>query len=335
LHVSGPRGKALIYRRKSWIRVGILAGVVITIRILQGIAWVKSMSGAVVIADTDPRKQLTLPGVDVVGTVRGETAQARSDATGFFRLTWKSSFWRGESAVLRFSHPAYQVLETREALANRIYIARLSPAPSGPAERAKAEVFISNVRVRYSIKATSTIDVGSTAETFQVVNTGDVPCPPGRGACSPDGMWKAAIGTFSLDADEGQEFQNARVSCIAGPCPFTKVETDGFSRGGRKISGAVRAWSDTTTFLVEAEVLRTMLSDMVRQSYPSIFGRTMTFTLPHDGQGPAIQAEVDGTGTVFPLGPALILSWASCNLQIAKDRTKIYSCALNPGYSFR
>jgi hypothetical protein len=294
------------------------------------------MSGAVVIADTDPRKQLPLPGVDVIGTVRGETAEAKSDSTGFFRLAWNRSFWRGEAATLRFRHPAYQALETREALANRLYIARMTPAPSGADEQAGAEVVIANVRVRYSIKATSTIDVGSTAETFQVVNAGDIPCPPGRnGVCSPDGVWKAAIGTFALDAGEGQEFQNARVSCIAGPCPFTKVETDGFSRGGRKINGTVRAWSDTTTFLVEAEVLRTMLSDMIRQSYPSIFGRTMTFTLPQNGQGPAIQAEVDGTGTIFPLGPALILSWASCNLQVAKDRTKIYGCALKPGYRFK
>jgi hypothetical protein len=309
-------------------------GIVIVLRLSQSVAWVNSMSGAVVIADADPRKQLPLPGVEIVGSVGNDTAQARSDASGFFRLAWRKRFWRGEVASLRFDHAGYQVFETGEPITNELYIARLTPAPSGPIDDARPDTVISNVRVRYSMKTTSTIDVGSTADTFQVVNTGNVRCP-GRGACSPDGVWKAEIGKFSLDAGEGQEFQNARVSCIAGPCPFTRVESDDFSRGGRKISGSVRAWSDTATFVVEAEVLRTMQSDMIRQSYPSIFGRTMTFTLPLHGQGPAIQAEVNGNATIFPVGPSLILSWASCNLQIAKDRTKIYSCALKSGYRFR
>ena len=138
-----------------------------------------------------------------------------------------------------------------------------------------------------------------------------------------------------MDAGPGQEFQSARVSCVAGPCPFTSVETDNFSRGGQRISGTVLAWADTAMFLVEAEVVRTALSDMVRQSYPSIFGRTLTFTVPPGGEGPSIQADVDGSAIVFPLGPALILSWASCNLQVTNDHTKLYSCSLKPGYRFR
>ena len=85
-----------------------------------------------------------------------------------------------------------------------------------------------------------------------------------------------------------------RVSCIAGPCPFTKIDSDGFSNGGRKIGATVRAWSDTVTFLVEAEVIHTMLTDSIRQAYPSIFGRGMSFTLPPTGQGPSIEADVNG-----------------------------------------
>jgi hypothetical protein len=61
----------------------------------------------------------------------------------------------------------------------------------------------------------------------------------------------------------------------------------------------------------------------------------MTFTLPPEGEGPSIQAEVNGSGIVFPLGPALILSWASCSLHVAPDRSKLYSCVLKPGYRFR
>jgi hypothetical protein len=89
------------------------------------------------------------------------------------------------------------------------------------------------------------------------------------------------------------------------------------------------------TFLVEAEVVRTMLSDTIRQAHPSIFGQDMTFTLPVTGQGPSVEAEVDGLRIVFPLGPDLSLSWASCNVQVASNRTKLYSCELKPGYRFR
>jgi hypothetical protein len=46
-------------------------------------------------------------------------------------------------------------------------------------------------------------------------------------------------------------------------------------------------------------------------------------------------AEVDGLQIVFPLGPDLNLSWASCNVQVDSNRTKLYSCELKPGYRFR
>jgi hypothetical protein len=209
-----------------------------------------------------------------------------------------------------------------------------SSASVARAESSDSEVPVGDIRVRYAVKATNTINIGSTAKTFEVVNTGDVSCDGGA-PCSPDGKWKAAIGSFALNAGEGQEFQNVRLSCIAGPCPFTKIDSDEFSRGGRKIGGTVRAWSDTVTFLVEADVVHTMLTDSIRQAYPSIFGRGMTFTLPPTGQGPSIEAEISGLQIVFPLGPDLQLSWATCNLQVAPDRTKLYSCELRPGYRFR
>jgi hypothetical protein len=171
-------------------------------------------------------------------------------------------------------------------------------------------------------------------KTFQVENKGDVLCqhhPP----CSPDGKWKAAIASAALDAGEGNEYENARVSCIAGPCPFTKIESDGFSHGGRNISVSVRNWSDTTTFLLQAEVFRSQISDIARESYPVIFGDSLNFTLPPAAEGPSLEAEVSGEGIVFPLGPAPILSWADCNVRVGRDQTKSYRCELKPGYEFR
>lgn len=138
-----------------------------------------------------------------------------------------------------------------------------------------------------------------------------------------------------LDAGDGNTFQGARVSCIAGPCPFTRIETDNFSRGGRKIEVSVRNWSDTASFLIEAEVIHPLVSDAIRQSYPVIFGRSMSFTLPPASQGPSIEAEVGGADIVFPLGPNLTLSWAKCSLQTASGGTKIYACELKDGYRFQ
>jgi hypothetical protein len=195
-------------------------------------------------------------------------------------------------------------------------------------------MLIKDARVRYSEKTLSTVNVGSVARTFTVANTGGVPCgskPP----CSPDGKWKATQSGITLDAGEGQQFENARVSCIAGPCPFTRIDTGAAPQPGRTIAVRVTNWSDTTTFLVEAEVTRSMPSDAIRQAYPAIFGRSMNFTLPATAEGPSIEADLGGAEIVFPLGPALGLSWADCTLQVAADQTKLYLCQLKPGYQFQ
>jgi hypothetical protein len=200
--------------------------------------------------------------------------------------------------------------------------------PSGP------QVTLKDVRVRYSTKTTTPIDVGSIAKTFEVSNIGDLPCN-GAAVCSPDRKWKATIGGLTLDAGEGHEYRNARVSCIAGPCPFARIEADQFSGGGRIIKGSVRNWSDTVTFLVEAEVIQTIPSDAIRNAYPIIFGREMSFTLSPLAEGPSIEADLNGEEIIFPLGPALTLPWAICSLQVAADRTKLYRCELKPGYRFQ
>jgi hypothetical protein len=313
--------------------MGIGLAIAITV-LMPRLGRQKSLAGAVLIANVDARKQLPLPDVDITANGGTMTAHAKSDSSGFFRLSWRPGVWGGEQLTLRFRHPGYQPLEITQSLRDQLFIARMTLSVSvNDATSNGPEILVSHIRVRYAVKSTSTITIGSTAKTFEVVNTGNVPCD-GRSPCSPDGKWKAAIGSTSLDAGEGQEFQNARVSCIAGPCPFTRIESDRFSRGGRIISVSVRNWSDTTSFLEEAEVVRTMLSDVIRRAYPSIFGRTMTFTLPPAGQGPAIEAEVNGLAIVFPLGPDLNLSWASCTLQVSSHSAKLYSCQLKPGYRF-
>ena len=94
-------------------------------------------------------------------------------------------------------------------------------------------------------------------------------------------------------------------------------------------------WSDTASFLVEAEVTRTMPSEFVRMSYPFVIGQAMTFALPAAAEGPSIEADLNGEEVVFPLGPSLILSWANCSVEIPPGRDKIYRCELKPGFEFQ
>jgi hypothetical protein len=240
---------------------------------------------------------------------------------------------KGETLAIHLRHPDYRSSDIITPAADRLYVIRLTPTSSIPPFTGPP-VSIGDVRLRYGVKSRTTVNVGSVVKVFEVSNTGDVPCRSNE-ACSPDGKWKAAVGGATLDAGDDNGFQDARVSCIAGPCPFTRIEKDSFSRGGRQISVLVRNWSDAASFVIEAEVVHTMSSDMILQSYPLIFNGTASFSLPPDAQGPSIGAVVDRQDIVYPLGPAPKLSWADCDVQTGKDLTKLYRCVLKPGYRFQ
>jgi hypothetical protein len=322
----------------AWIAAITILGGGLTVGL---IAWTRavrpiSLQGAIVTRDSDPDKELPLSDVSVSATAdRVVVGEGTSDAAGFFRLTLQKGVRRGQLIALRFRRADYTPLVLLVDKVDKLYIARLVPLPRQmPAQASHPEVTVASVRVRYSMKSTSAADVGSGVRTFQAVNTGNIPCA-GRPPCSPDGNWKAVTASGSLEAGEGNQFRNARVSCIAGPCPFTKIDSDDFSQGGRIISVSVRNWSDTTTFLLEAEVVHPLVSDTVRESYPVIFGPALNFTLPSTAEGPSIEAEINGATIIFPLGPDLFLSWANCNVRGNQDQTKAYRCELKPGYRFR
>jgi len=310
---------------------GALAAVLVAIHRAQPI----TIKGAVLSQDPDPQKQLPIADVEITGTDGSTVRSAESDSSGFFSLTLRRGLRRRQPLTLHFRHPGYQPLDLNEFVSDQIYLARMVPiSHETHVQSDHTDVAVSNIRVRYSVKTTTEADVGSAVKTFQVANVGDVPCK-GRHPCSPDGKWKAALSSSSLDAGDGNEFRNARVSCIAGPCPFSRVEFEDLSRGGRKVSVSVRNWSDTTTYLVEAEVVHPMVSDLVRESYPVIFGRALNFSLPLSAEGPSIEAEINGELIVFPLGPDLYLSWADCHARVDKDQAKAYRCELKPGYRFK
>jgi hypothetical protein len=289
--------------------------------------------GAVITQNTDPRKQRPIEGVVVTASDKVSVARATTYANGFFSFTFRKRLLQGRPTIkLTFQHPDYQPAEMTARVTGDLTVAKLTPlaAPKRPDAGAPKQT-IGNVVVRYSIKAASVLTVGSAGRSFEVENIGNVPCN-GRPPCSPDGRWKAAMGSVSLDAGAGNEFRNARASCIAGPCPFTKIDTEGLSNPGRTISVSTLAWSDTATFLVEAEVVHPTVSDVVRNSYPVIFGDALNFTLPPSAEAVSLQAEVNGQSIVFPLGPALLLSWADCSTRSNPDETRVYRCELKPGY---
>ncbi len=321
-------------------RVAVLSvlGVVLLILVIAILVlYVKpiSLRGAVIKLDDDARMQSPIADVEVSVADGMPVVTSKSDFSGFFKLTLPKHMLPGHPITLRFRHPDYQPIDLTEAVGDKLYIVHMVPLDRGkPAHPGGPKIPVANLFVRYSIETSSALNIGTGTKTFQVQNNGNIRCnnhPP----CSPDSKWKASIASASLDAGNGNEYENARLSCIAGPCPFTKIVSDDFSRGGRYIAVSVLNWSDTTTFLLQAEVFRNEIGDIVRESYPVIFGQSFNFTLPKAAEGPSLEAEINGTHIVFPLGPAPILSWANCNVRVGKDQSKIYRCELKAGYQFR
>lgn len=322
-------------RKKTTIWFIVILGIVATVLTLV-LSHRKpvTLKGSVLRQDPDPNKQLPLADVQITAINGLGSGHAKSDSAGFFSLTLPKGLRRRQPVLLQFRHKDYKALDWDDFIGDKLYVARMAPIHQETVAESHTDAPVSNTRIRYSVKATAEANIGSAVRTFQVVNKGNMPCekkPP----CAPGGKWKAAIGSLSVDAGAGNQFRNARVSCIAGPCAFTKIEQETFTQDGRRFNVSVRNWSDTTTFLFEAEVVHPMTSDMVRETYPVIFGRALNFSLPASAEGPSIEAEVNGEAIVFPLGPDLFLRWADCQMVPDKDQSRNYRCELKRGYQFR
>jgi hypothetical protein len=292
------------------------------------------LQGATMVRDSDVRKQRPIAGVQVTAIDSLQIQTVRSDSSGLFLIPLHEGTKRGQPIALKFSHPDYFPLDMPEFVGDKLYVVHMVPRTAMPANDNHPPINVGNVTVRYSMKTTTDVNIGGAVKTFQVENQGNVPCK-NQHPCSPDGKWKAALGSTSLDAGTGNEFRDVRVSCIAGPCPFTKIESAHPSRGAQIISVTARNWSDTATFLLEAEVLHTMPTSAAHEFFPVIFGRELSFTLPAAVEGVTVEADVDQQRVFFPLGPSLLLSWANCTASENPDRTRVFRCELKPGYQFR
>jgi hypothetical protein len=330
--------------RKTAVWISIAACLAVILAVVYSVRhWRPQWSvlrGAVVRSSPDVRKQQPIGDVMVTATYGDSTVTTHSDPSGYFGIAIPRSVLPGQTVLLNFEHPGYEPLELpvmirfRSSL-RQLVVADLAPiAAEMPVEPSTAGKAVSNIRVRYTVNTDREENVGSEARTFEIVNQGNVPCRH-QGPCSPDGQWKAAQGSIRLDAGQGNEFRDARASCIAGPCPFTRIDTSGFAQGGRIITATAYDWSETTTFLAQAEVFHTSIVPQMRLTYPVVFGRGFNFTVPPSAEGTSLVAELSGTEIIFPLGADLDLSWASC--QVRKGNTAInnvYQCELKPGYRF-
>jgi hypothetical protein len=331
----------MVDRRKAGRLAAVLAALGMILAACVGLAVSHynkkpiSLKGAVVKQDSDPMKESPITDVEISEASGLAASSGRSNFTGYFAIPLRRGVSVNQPITLRFRHPDYQPLDLTQLVDDKLSVVHLVPIHKEadvPANRPLTP--IANILIRYTTVTTTQENIGTEARTFEIPNKGNVPCNK-TSPCSPDGKWKAAISTEELDAGEGSVFRNARVSCIAGPCPFTRVDFDGFSQGGRTIRVAVRNWSDTTTFLLQAEVYRPQINNIVRTAYPVILGTSLNFTLPPFADGPSIQAEVSGENIIFPLGPKPFLSWALCNVSIDKNQAKIYRCDLKSEYGFR
>lgn len=316
----------------AWIAFCI--AILLTAGIVALIGWQQpvTLRGAVLVDDSDPRKQLPIGGVAVTAGDLA-TSSTLTDPSGLFVLKLRKPIRRGHPIVLDFRHSHYRPLDLSEYVTNQLYVVHLVPL-SNNSHPHQPEVKVSNIRVRYAGKAQTDLNVGSAVKIFEIENKGNVLCK-GQHPCSPDGKWKAAIGSARLDAGVGNQFRNARTSCIAGPCPFTRVESDHFSQGGQVITVSARDWSDTATFLLEAEVFRPIESQTEHWSYPVIFGEGLSFILPAAAESVSIEADLDGQTIIFPLGPLLFLSWANCDASVNPDKGRVYRCTAKPGYQLQ
>jgi len=327
-----------ISRKRIPVRIIASAAVLAAVAVIAFTVFLRqrpiTLRGAVVRQSDDPNKEVPVAGVQVLALDDSTEGTTRSGASGEFALRVRRSLIRRHALTLAFRHPDYKPLDIPAPSGNELYIAKMVPLRTETAvDLTGPRISVSSVSVRYTMRAEETIEIGTGVKTFEIVNKGNVPCG-GHPPCSPDGKWKAATASTFLDAGEENSFRNARVSCIAGPCPFTVIEHDGFSKGGRRISVVVRNWSDTTTFLLQAEAVRHILTDAVRNSYPVVFDRTMSFSVPAAAEGTCIEAEIGGTPIVFPIDPNLSLSWADCEKQAGSGNSRLYRCGLNPGYIF-
>jgi len=207
------------------------------------------IQGVVMRDEANPEKRFPISSVRVISTDGLASAPTTTGTDGLFKLTLKPEAKNGLSISLNFQHPDYQEKDVTQVIGESVpYIFYLWPSQYTRVEPAGQAWMGRFLRVADPPEIVS--------KTFQIRNRGSVRCN-NRPPCSPDGKWKAAIETASIDAGPGKIFASGRAQCIAGPCPWTSVETKGFPQLGQPtLTVSVRNWSDTVTYRLSGEAVR-------------------------------------------------------------------------------
>ncbi len=136
----------------------------------------RSITGAVLRQDPDFGKQLPIANAQIsLGDHLSDSAVS-SDSAGRFQLMLRSGVRVGQMATLRVRHPGYRPMDLSEYLLDRLYIVRMVPINQGSDASLAPPLVLSDIRVRSATRSEISVNAGSALKTFEVVNTGDVPC---------------------------------------------------------------------------------------------------------------------------------------------------------------
>ncbi|HJY93027.1 MAG TPA: hypothetical protein VJ255_22260, partial [Candidatus Acidoferrum sp.] len=181
---------------------GVLVAAGLVVRLNRRHRLPLTLKGAVIKQDSDTQKQSPIANVAVVSVDGLATQNAESDFSGGFSLTMRPGVKMGQHIRLAFRHPDFQPLDLDGPLSSELYVVTMIPLHGEvEAKLNESEIEVGNVRVRYSIATMTTENIGTEVKTFQVVNSANVPCYD-KIPCSPDGKWKAEIGSLALDAGQ-------------------------------------------------------------------------------------------------------------------------------------
>ncbi len=144
-----------------------------------------SLKGAIIRQDADTKKERPISEVEVTAAGELSTGITRSDSAGFFSVNLKKGIRRGQSISLTFRHPDYRPAEIEAPARDELLVVRMIPLRDEvQGKDARPPVVVSNVRARYSVNSTTTVNIGSAAKIFQVVNTANLPCKNAHGVFS-------------------------------------------------------------------------------------------------------------------------------------------------------
>src|SRR5579859_972864 len=182
------------------------------------------IQGATIRKDSDTRKESPIAGVSIKASHGDEVVTTQSDPSGYFKIAFPGTVLPGQTVNLSFRHADYRPVDLSVTIRFRSSLRQLAVVPMEPAairptaDSDHSSIAVSNIKVRYTVNSQDEENIGNAVRTFQVVNKGNTPCRR-KYPCSPDGQWKATSASVDLDAGIGNEFRDARASCIAGPCP--------------------------------------------------------------------------------------------------------------------